>query len=398
MKNRRIMLLGIGAALAQMLSTTAFAIEESDVEAAINASSAEVVSGNVFIWFLCALAFLKISQKIDSFMSSLGVNVGRTGGSMLGELMIAGRALGAAAKATGGAIGNLFGGGRGGQAGGQSGQTAQQAAGENLAHGKGLAGIAMSAAAPAAVASLTGKGKAGIRNTVVGSMVDSSINSGGQFAASVVGAIAKGNYSRDGSITGERAAQALTSYLGYQATGTVAGTEGAPIPTTSIPSNDGTGASSDVSRPGEDVVTMEGGTSAAAMAAGMGIGSSQEVGHTPTPSDGSVTSKLNSGTAPIGSKPPTFSDVEIGGGRITGYEAPAGGGEERQFAMYSASQYMQPSGPYETVQTVDGESWYKQYAQPTVQKTPHEGKDGKIEYSSHIVAELPPVPKRKDRI
>ena len=99
---------------------------------------------------------------------------------------------------------------------------------------------------------------------------------------------------------------------------------------------------------------MEGGTSAAAMAAGMGIGSSQEVGHTPTPSDGSVTSKLDSGNAPIGSKPPTFSDVEIGGGRITGYEAPAGGGEERQFAMYSASQYMQPSGPYETVQTVDG--------------------------------------------
>lgn len=94
------MLLGIGAALAQMLSTTAFAIEESDVEAAINASSAEAVSGNVFIWFLCALAFLKISQKIDSFMSSLGVNVGRTGGSMLGELMIAGRALGATAKAT----------------------------------------------------------------------------------------------------------------------------------------------------------------------------------------------------------------------------------------------------------------------------------------------------------
>jgi len=47
------MLLGIGAALAQMLSTTAFAIEESDVEAAINASSAEAVSGNVFIWFLC---------------------------------------------------------------------------------------------------------------------------------------------------------------------------------------------------------------------------------------------------------------------------------------------------------------------------------------------------------
>lgn len=398
MKNKRIMLLGIAATLAQMLSTTAFAIEESDVEAAISASSAEAVSGNIFIWFLCALAFLKISQKIDSFMSSLGVNVGRTGGSMLGELIIAGRALGAAAKATGGAIGNIFGGGRGGQAGGQNGPTAQQAAGENLANGKGLAGIAMSAMAPGAVANLTGKGKGGIRNTVAGAMVDSSINSGGQFASSVVGAIAKGNYSRDGSITGERAAQALTSYLGYQAAGAVTGAEGSPIPTGTIPGNDGAGAPSDVSQPGEDVVTMDGGTSAAAMTAGMGIGASQEAGHTPPSSDGSVTSKLNSGTTPIGSKPPIFSDVEIGGGRITGYEAPAGGGEERQFAMYNASQYMQPSGPYETVQTVDGENWYKQYAQPTVQKTPHEGKDGKIEYSSHIVAELPPVPKRKDRI
>jgi len=398
MKNKKIMLLGIAATLAQMLSTTAFAIEESDVEAAISASSAEAVSGNIFIWFLCALAFLKISQKIDSFMSSLGVNVGRTGGSMLGELIIAGRALGAAAKATGGAIGNIFGGGRGGQAGGQNGPTAQQAAGENLANGKGLAGIAMSAMAPGAVANLTGKGKGGIRNTVAGAMVDSSINSGGQFASSVVGAIAKGNYSRDGSITGERAAQALTSYLGYQAAGAVAGAEGSPIPTGTIPGNDGVGAPSDVSQPGKDVVTMDGGTSAAAMAAGMGIGASQEAGHTPPPSDGSVTSKLNSGTTPIGSKPPIFSDVEIGGGRITGYEAPAGGGEERQFAMYNASQYMQPTGPYETVQTVDGENWYKQYAQPTVQKTPHEGKDGKIEYSSHIVAELPPVPKRKDRI
>ena len=76
-----------------MLCTPAFALEESEVEAAVAASSKEAVTGNVLIWFLCAVAFLKVSQKIDSFMATLGVNVGRTGSSMLAEAMIAMRAV-----------------------------------------------------------------------------------------------------------------------------------------------------------------------------------------------------------------------------------------------------------------------------------------------------------------
>ena len=95
---------------------------------------------------------------------------------------------------------------------------------------------------------------------------------------------------------------------------------------------------------------------------------------------------------------PTFRDIEIGGGRITGFETPADGGEERQFAMYNASQYMTPNGDYETVQTADGETWYKQYAQPTVEKTPYEEPGGKIKYNERIVDQMPQVPKRKDRI
>ena len=54
------------------------------------------------IWFLCAIGFLKVSQKIDSFMSSLGVNVGQTGGSMLAEAVIATRGVAAVAGAFGG--------------------------------------------------------------------------------------------------------------------------------------------------------------------------------------------------------------------------------------------------------------------------------------------------------
>ena len=92
-------------ALVLVMSTNAFAISESDVESAVSASGKEAVSGNVLVWFLCAIAFLKVSQKIDSFLSSLGLNVGHTGGSMLSEAMIAMRAINTATSAVGSALG-----------------------------------------------------------------------------------------------------------------------------------------------------------------------------------------------------------------------------------------------------------------------------------------------------
>ena len=92
--------------LVVVMSTSAFAISESDVESAVSASGKEAVSGNVLVWFLCAIAFLKVSQKIDSFLSSLGLNVGHTGGSMLSEAMIAMRAINTATSAVGSALGS----------------------------------------------------------------------------------------------------------------------------------------------------------------------------------------------------------------------------------------------------------------------------------------------------
>lgn len=153
----------------------------------------------------------------------------------------------------------------------------------------------------------------------------------------------------------------------------------------------------------QDTVTLTGGAAAGAQVPQEGNGgcipgkppilgdTDVDVG-SPYTSAGSVPE-----TGPIPTEPPTFRDVEIGGGRITGYETPAGG-TERQFAMYNANQYMAPTGPYETVQTVDGESWYKQYAQPTVQRTPYKEESGKIGYNEQIVDQLPQIPKRKDRV
>lgn len=78
MKKKKFLLFITALSLFLSQFVTVFAITEAEVEAV----GKETASGNVFIWFLCAIAFLKISQKIDSFMSSLGINVGHTGGGL----------------------------------------------------------------------------------------------------------------------------------------------------------------------------------------------------------------------------------------------------------------------------------------------------------------------------
>ena len=86
---KKKLLLPLGTLLLLTQPLTVFALTEEEVVAVGKVTA----TGNVFIWFLCAIAFLKISQKIDSFMSSLGINVGQTGSSMLSELMVAAKGI-----------------------------------------------------------------------------------------------------------------------------------------------------------------------------------------------------------------------------------------------------------------------------------------------------------------
>ena len=192
--------------LVLVMSTSAFAISESDVESAVSASGKEAVSGNVLVWFLCAIAFLKVSQKIDSFMSSLGINVGHTGGSMLAEAMIAMRGIGVAKNYSGkvGGSGRSSGGG-----------------GDTFMKG-GLSGVVSRKVTNTAINNANGSKSGGLG----GMAFNSSLGKGGGFANSVIGKIATGNISSTGSISGENAADSLMSYMGYTALGPDA--EGVP--------------------------------------------------------------------------------------------------------------------------------------------------------------------------
>ncbi len=299
-------MLAVTLLMVSMFSVPAFAITESEVQAQVDAQGTESVTGNVFIWFLCAIAFLKVSQKIDSFMSSLGINVGHTGGSMLAEAMIAARGIATVRSFSGGGGG----GGRssGGRGSSESGGTAPMSG--------GLAGVVSRSFEGGAVKKATDSGSGGLG----GMAYASSVSKGGGFANSVIGKVATGNISTTGSMTGKGAEDALMSYMGY---------------------------------------------------------TSLEEGATDVPS---------------------FSNVEIGGGRILATETTEEHPEGIAIGMYHTDQYMAPSGDYSTVTAKDGTTWYKQYAADTVVRTPYQAPDDTIAYKESIVKKLPDPPRRKDRV
>ncbi|MDU4975565.1 MAG: hypothetical protein E6X19_22925, partial [Hungatella hathewayi] len=160
----------LSASLALMQAIPVLAVTEDEVAA----NGKEETAGSIFIWFLCAIAFLKVSQKIDSFMSSLGINVGHTGGSMLGELMVAAKGITSARNiSTGGSF-------RGGSV--RGGSTMNRA---SILSG-GLAGAVGRQFSQSAMHSVTGQSS----NPISRKAFESSVKKGGEFANNVTGAVA----------------------------------------------------------------------------------------------------------------------------------------------------------------------------------------------------------------
>ena len=95
---------------------------------------------------------------------------------------------------------------------------------------------------------------------------------------------------------------------------------------------------------------------------------------------------------------PTFQNVEIGGGRITGTEVDCGNIPRHLLWYVPRRPICCPEGQYTTVHAVDGTAWYKQYAVDAVDKSPYMAPDGSIAFNESIVKKLPPAPRRKDKI
>lgn len=308
----------------------AFALSESEIQAQVDTAGKEAVAGNVLIWFLCAVAFLKISQKIDSLMSCLGIHVGNTGGSMLAEAVIAARGIGSIRNSSGTRFGsshnsrstNVNSGSSGGfLSGGLAGVVSRRVTQDAIKNATAPQNGNMTGGGIGRTASGKTAGSGGSKPSNLGGHIYSaSVNKGGGFANNIISTIATGNMAATGSITDDKAAEALHSYMGNAA--------------------------------------------------------------------------LEEGAGNI----PTFSNVEIGGGRITGTETSEEHPEGIAFGMYHTAQYAAPDGNFSTVHAADGTAWYKQYVADAVEKSPYMAPDGSIAYNESIVKKLPPTPKRKGRL
>ena len=500
---KRIMKLTLLAVLIlSALCVPALALDESEVEAAVAASSKEAVTGNVLIWFLCAVAFLKVSQKIDSFMASLGVNVGRTGGSMLADAMVTFRAV---TMATGGA-GRILGGGRRGSgasaSGGASGGSSSSAGLAGFFKG-GLIGMAGRHITNSAVKTATTQtsavhtaqkqGAAAVhtaseRMSASEAHTDSTVHSGGIVHTDAIShtdstARSDSAIQQEGIILTGTDIPPMTSVP----TDTVAPADNIPAPDIGIPPTPAVPQEETVLAGGEvqssSVIQTEGQTDSVLRQDGViqtggeqvvhsssekahsetdrqggggdSISESHTVNHTrsvenvhrsthnmfpvrmPTlggavfshslqsggqfandvigmvargdmRSTGSITGDLAAqslqsymGHTALGASAAekvSFSQVEIGGGRITGREVTPEHPQGIEFAMYHVDQYSRPEGDYQKVFSADGAAWYKQHAVDTVVKTPFKAPDGEIDYQKEIVKRLPTPPKRKDRM
>ena len=395
------------AAMAVCWALPALAVSEADVEAAVASQGKEAVSGNLFVWFLCAIAFLKVSTKLDSILQAMGLGVGRAPGSILAEAFMALRGM-QAGKAI-----------LSGQMPGAGSRSAATGAGATSAFSGGLAGMVSSKLETDTAASMSGSG-GGVTSGLGTSLYKSTLGQDGGFASRVIGSVATGQ--TPGAIHGAAAEEAMQSYFagtpdpapaqgsadaaadfsadGFgaipaSADGAVLDDVGAdipsdaPIPTSPLALEGDTAVP--VSPGYEEEVGQAAGRASAGYTASVGSGPAAST-TVPTSPSLQQTALQRVLTGQMGNR---TTDVEIGGGKITGREIIPGRGQI-QFAMYNAKQFERPSSHY-TVQTSrDGEQWYKVYATSAVERTPTtKDERGHYQYEERKVAVLPKAPARR---
>ena len=176
----------------------ALALTEDEAAAAVDAQGKDAVSGNLFLWLLCAIAFLKVSTKLDGILHSLGIGVSRSPGSMLSETLLAFRGF---------EIGKAF------MGLGAAKAAATTAATKNTpgnTYAGGLSGMVSRHVQQSTASSISGQ-SGGIGASLGGTMYHNSLGKDGGFASKVIGSIATGQTS--GCITGDSAVEALNGYF-----------------------------------------------------------------------------------------------------------------------------------------------------------------------------------------
>lgn len=311
-----------------------------------NGGALSTGQGNIFLWMFCALALLKVGQKFDSHLASIGLSVAQTGGSMGMELLMAGRML---AGAGGGSksAGSVFQGGTSGAAGAAGAATSGFASwfsGNSFVRDAVMEGGAKMAAG----------GSFGIVGRAFGGM---AARNGATLNAASVASVAGKPPGISGKIGGDIADRSIGNFMPHLADKQVSGTQisGGHISTQAVGAN-GKEAALELYSAGQ--FEKPGGASAVVSAAdgsqwyqtASGAGSASFF---PTPS-------FTGDPAEAGQYAQTFPGIPEGTllrtmdeGKLEATAADGGSS-----LWYNSGHFMEPDAPHSVMTDTNGVNWY----------------------------------------
>ena len=325
--------------------------------------------GSVFLWLFCALAFLKVAQRFDSYLASIGLNVAQTGAGLGMEMLVASRVvmggLGGFRNA-----GSMFRGGGGGPIGaagdlaGFAGKFTDRFKGNSYVRDAVVqGGVRMGAGGPLG---FIGRAFGGL-----------AAKNGATLTGDSIASVANRPPNQSGGIAGSIADRSLGNYLPNLKGQSLSGTQitGGKITTTATGA-DGKTSSLSLYNAGQfekpnsphSVVTASDGSQWYQMASGNGA------------SEFFGTPNFTGAASEAGQVSATFPSAEDGTSlRTVGDGVLEASGSSGNSLWYSGAYFDKPEAPHTVMQDLNGVDWYAM--SPNAEPPAFEAGDGAGEYN-----------------
>lgn len=171
--------------------------------------------GSIFLWMFCAIAFLKVAQRFDSYLASIGLNVAQTGSGLGMELLVATRLVVGAGHGFRSAGAAFAGGGAGPVSG----------AGGGLMSGLMNKFRGNSYVRDAVVQGGTRMGAGGVAGIVGRAFGGIAARNGATLTGNSIASVAARAPNQSGSIAGDIADRSLGNYMPHLSGRTLSGTQ-----------------------------------------------------------------------------------------------------------------------------------------------------------------------------
>lgn len=304
----------------------------------INGGALSNGAGNVFLWLFCAIAFLKVAQRFDSHLASIGLNVAQTGMGLGMEILMAAKSVANFGKAFSGGGGGF----KGSVAGGFGGFADRYRGNSFVRDSVVQGGVRMGAG-----------GGIGFVGRMFGGV---AAKNGAVLSGHSISSVASRTPDVSGRIGGDIADRSLANYMPHMQGKALSGTQitGGHISTIAMTADGRTASvglynTEQFEKPSgaHSVVTASDGTKWYQVASGNGAG---EFYNTPQ-FTGSIYEASQVAdifpTATEGTILRTVGDGEI-----------AASTPEGETVWYHSAYYDEPNAPHDTIQSSDGTDWY----------------------------------------